>query len=360
MKIKKSKLVSNKQNEDKMVYKVSVIIPCHNSELTLKNCIESIINQSLGFENIELILYDNASTDSTRKIIQDYSKKFENIILYYSDINSGFPGTGRNKGLEVASSEYIMFMDSDDEYDLHMCETLYNVIINEKADVVCCEKTAIDEIGEMKTTTEHKSGLNKNNHIVITGDDIIKFQNISVWNKIFKKEIIYNNNLKFLENTYADDFAFSIDFFLKSKKLIYLKDYYGYKWNIHTDSISHNVKKKDITDLIIGYSYVCETLEKEKKEQFIDNVIKSHIKVLLIQCSFLNLDYTEFQEVLKEILIFEKKINFSAKLDGIDFNIINHLILNKKFKSAILCLRLINKLRNITTIRKIYRFYLTH
>jgi glycosyltransferase involved in cell wall biosynthesis len=62
-----------------MVYKVCVIIPCHNSELTLKNSIDSIINQTLGFENIKLILYD-ASTDSTKKIIEDYAEKFNNIV----------------------------------------------------------------------------------------------------------------------------------------------------------------------------------------------------------------------------------------------------------------------------------------
>lgn len=343
-----------------MVYKVSVIIPCHNSELTLKKCIESVINQTLGFENIELILYDNASSDSTRKIIQSYSNNFENIIMHYSDIDSGFPGTGRNKGIEVATSEYIMFMDSDDEYDLQMCEKLYNVIINEKADLVCCEAISIDKIGETKMKTSYESKLDKKGQIIIYDDDIIQFRNISVWNKIFKKEIIHKNNLKFLENTYADDFAFSVSYFLKSKKMIYLKDYYGYRWNVHSDSLSHDVKKKDISDLIIGYSYVYETLKNENKEQFVNNVFKDHIMVLLIQCSYLNLDKFEFQEVLNEILIFENKINFSSKLNGKLFDIINRFILNKKFKLAMSCLKLINKIRNITTLRKIYSLYLSN
>jgi hypothetical protein len=86
-----------------------------------------------------------------------------------------------------------------------------------------------------------------------------------------------------------------------------------------------------------------------------DNIIKNHIVGVLTQCSHLDLDNKEFKEVLNEILIFENKINFSMKLDGI-FEIINNLILNKKFDLAILCLKSMDKVRNITSLRKIYRF----
>ena len=74
----------------KMVYKISVIIPCHNSQLTLERCIDSIINQTFGFENIELILYDNGSSDYTRNIIQSYSDKFTNIVPLYSALHNEY------------------------------------------------------------------------------------------------------------------------------------------------------------------------------------------------------------------------------------------------------------------------------
>ena len=342
-----------------MVYKISVVIPCYNAELTLKNCIESLINQTFGFENIELILYDDCSSDSTREIIKDYADKFENIVPIYSDMNSGFPGTGRNKGVEVASSEYVMFMDNDDEYDPHMCEKLYTIMIDEKVDLVCCEKIAIDEHSEMKGTTPCTFKENEKGQIVITGDAVILFKNVALWNKIYKTEIISKNNIKFLEDTYADDFAFAICYFLKSKKIIYLKDYYGYIWNIRSDSMSHNVKPKDISDLIVGYLYIYDALKKENKEKFMDNIIKNHIRGMLIQCSHLKVDNHEFKEVLNEILIFEKKINFSTKLDGKVYEIINRLIMNKKFNLAILCLKSMDKVRSTSIIRKMYRFYVS-
>lgn len=338
-----------------MVYKISVIIPCYNSELTLKNSIESLINQTLGFKNIELILYDDASSDSTRKIIQNYANKFENIVPLYSDINSGFPGSGRNKGVEVASSEYVMFMDNDDEYDLQMCEKLYNTIVNEKVDLVNCEKLSIDELGEIKGKTPNTPKPDENGHIIITGDDIVLLENTALWNKIYKKEIITKNNIRFLENTYADDFAFVICYFIKSKKIIHLNDFYGYKWNIHSDSMSHNVKKEDITRLIIGYLYIYDNLKKENKDKLMDKVIKNHITGMITQCSHLKVDNHEFKEVLNEILIFENEINFSMKLDEKVFEIINRLIMNKKFNLAIICLKSMDKVRNISTLRKIYR-----
>ena len=67
-----------------MTYKISVIIPCYNAESTLKRCIDSVINQSFGFENIELILYDDASTDSTPEIIKEYAEKYNNIVPIHS------------------------------------------------------------------------------------------------------------------------------------------------------------------------------------------------------------------------------------------------------------------------------------
>ena len=342
----------------KMVYKISVIIPCHNSQLTLERCIDSIINQTFGFENIELILYDNGSSDYTRNIIQSYSDKFTNIVPLYSDIDSGFPGTGRGKGIEVASSEYIMFIDSDDEYDSQICEKLYNAIINEKADIVSCNKMSIDGDKVIKETTFVSSKFLENGQFIITGEDIILFKDVAVWNKIYKKEIISKNNLKFLENSTADDFVFAISYFLKSKKLIYLKDYWGYKYRVYSESVSHNFSKEYIPQLLIGFYYIYDILKKENKEEFMDDIIKYHIFGVLFYASHLNLSYNEFKSILNEILVFENEINFSSKLDDFIFNIINWFILNKKFNFAITCLKLINNFRKISFLQKIFHLIL--
>ena len=117
-KIKLQKINKNKKLSkrcDLVEYQVSVIIPVYNAEKNLKNTVQSVINQSIGFENIELILVDDASTDDSKNIIKSLSKEYNNIIHYYSKKNHGAPGFGRNTGLKLATSNYIMFLDNDDE-----------------------------------------------------------------------------------------------------------------------------------------------------------------------------------------------------------------------------------------------------
>jgi len=79
-----------------MKYKVSVIIPVYNAEKYLKTAIDSVINQTIGFENIELIIVNDNSNDNSEQIIKEYSNKYDNIIDIHLDKNSGLPGKPRN------------------------------------------------------------------------------------------------------------------------------------------------------------------------------------------------------------------------------------------------------------------------
>lgn len=117
-------------------YTVSVIIPIYTEGKDLKTSIKSIINQSMGFENIELIIVDNASDDkTTHKIISNYQSQYpENIKAIFLDKNSGFPGKPRNEGMKHVNSDYIIFSD-DDTYKKDALEILYKGIIKYKSDM---------------------------------------------------------------------------------------------------------------------------------------------------------------------------------------------------------------------------------
>ena len=99
-----------------MEYKVSVIIPVYNADKYLRTAIESVINQTIGFENIELIIVNDNSTDNSRRIIEEYSSKYDNIVDIHLEKNSGYPGKPRNVGIEIANAPYLIFLDADDEY----------------------------------------------------------------------------------------------------------------------------------------------------------------------------------------------------------------------------------------------------
>ena len=244
-----------------MDYKVSIIIPVYNAEENLKNAINSVINQTIGFENIELILVDDSSTDNSRNIIESYSNKYDNIITFYSNENHGFPGFGRNIGLKLATSKYIMFLDNDDEYKEDMCEKLYSTLTTENVDYVGCNKITVDSISNIKQHLKYKNGVENNGKVLIENDDILFFDSTAVWSKIFKKEVIDKYKLKFLENTHADDLAFTLEYSLHIKTLIFLKNYHGIYWKVYDDSLSHTVSTDYMTRLLNTYNYMYNKLK---------------------------------------------------------------------------------------------------
>ena len=118
-------------------YKLSVIIPTFNTGVFLHESLGSIINQSIGFENVEVILVDDKSSDPlTLSIIDDYVSKYSNIKVIYLEENSGFPGRPRNVGIDASTSDYVIVMDHDDSYEIDAFEHLYNTITKENADMV--------------------------------------------------------------------------------------------------------------------------------------------------------------------------------------------------------------------------------
>lgn len=124
--------------------KVSIIVPVYNAERYLEECIKSLINQS--YKNIEIILVNDGSTDSSEDIIKSFLKVNNNII-YVSQENSG-PSATRNKGLEYASGEYIMFVDSDDYAAVNLCERL----LSKDSDLVMCKSYKFSNSPKFETT----------------------------------------------------------------------------------------------------------------------------------------------------------------------------------------------------------------
>lgn len=339
-----------------MNYKVSVIIPVYNAEENLENAIKSVINQTIGFENIELILIDDNSTDNSRNIIKSYQKKYpNNIVPYYSDANHGFPGYGRNVGLKLASSNYIMFLDNDDEYKEDICEKLYETITSKDVDYVGCNKITVDSISEIKQHLTYKNGTEYDDYVLIENDDILFFDSTAVWSKIFKKEIITKNNIKFLEDTHADDLAFTLDYTLKIKDMIFLKNYHGIYWKVYDDSLSHTVSTNYMDRLLYTYNYMYNSLKNANKEEYVNHYMVGKISYAILQCSYLDSSNEEFNKILDDLRTFEKKINYDINLESKWQDIINYFILNKQYDIAKILLKSLQKLRKITILRKITR-----
>lgn len=323
---------------------ISLIIPIYNAEKYIDRALNSIVQQSIGFNNIELILVDDCSSDDSEKIICKYLKKYDNIIYIQLTENHGYPGFGRNVGLKNATSDFIMFMDNDDYIDSEMCRKLYDTIIDENADIVCCDKITKINDNNLRKTIEYVGGVEKDGKIVINNENILLFNSVSVWNKIFKKEIIEENNIKFLENTSADDYAFCMNYYLNSNKLIYLRNYFGYNWNVSQSSLSHDINYGDIEKLIYAYEFIFKKLSYDKIKNY---VISNNIKYLILQCTYLNVSFSESRVILNRIHDFEKYVGFNLKLNEYWLNLLNFLILHKFYFTTTLLLKSIRFLRNL-------------
>ncbi len=107
-----------------MKYKISIVMPFYNSESYIEEAIESVINQTIGFENIQLILVNDGSNDNSEKICLKYKNIYNNII-YIKQENGGV-SSARNKGLEYVEGKYTNFIDSDDKWDKNALLKLYN------------------------------------------------------------------------------------------------------------------------------------------------------------------------------------------------------------------------------------------
>lgn len=114
----------------------SIIIPCFNSSAYLDCCIDSFLQQTIGFEKLELILIDDASTDDTREKIKKYEKRYPKQIRTILLDKNQRQGGARNAGLSIAKGTYISFVDSDDWVDCNMYQTLYDTLEENKAEIV--------------------------------------------------------------------------------------------------------------------------------------------------------------------------------------------------------------------------------
>lgn len=177
--------------------KVSVIVPIYNVEKYLSKCLNSLVNQTL--EDIEIILVNDGSTDSSKKIIEEYKNKYQDKKIIYVEKENGGLSDARNYGMKYANGEYIAFLDSDDFCEVTLYEKMYNKAIKENADYVECDfywsypKKNIDNVkNDISLENYKKIFKNKIDKGIRYKDksEMFIFARVVAWNKLIKKDII--------------------------------------------------------------------------------------------------------------------------------------------------------------------------
>ena len=215
---------------------VSIIVPIYRTEAFLEQCIKSLLAQSLT--NIEIILVDDGSPDGCGKICDAYALVDDRIKVCHQK-NAGV-GAARNHGLELASGEYIGFVDSDDWVSANMYEKLYQAGKANHCDVVSCNFAYYRDNGreskfiEEKQTIPHEKVIDKSDFLEYIYLPTIKGRIFTaLWNKIYAKSLLKENNIVFPSNIpLREDYYFHMDIFTYAESMIHVGEIgYFYRWN---------------------------------------------------------------------------------------------------------------------------------
>lgn len=187
---------------------VTVILPVYNAEKTLKKTIDSVIRQTIGFKNIELIIIDDRSTDRSRTIILSYARLYTNIVPVFFRKNNGSPAIPRNIGIQLAKGEYMMFIDSDDWLTPNGIEVLYK-ILKKTGDHYAIGRTIKVEDNKYAITGEYNSCEERESIHPCTIPHV--FQHLGPTARMMRTQFVRENKCKFPNMRYAEDKQFFID-----------------------------------------------------------------------------------------------------------------------------------------------------
>lgn len=220
------------------LYKISIIIPAYNVEKYLSECLDSILSQKV--QDYEILIIDDGSTDHTKDIAESYRQKHEDSIWVYEQNNLG-PSGARNRGLEEASGEYVLYIDSDDFIGQDTLERLIAKIEKHGFDVLlfACRKIIMDgdkivgreHWGYDKTDVSGKAGIRVMTELLPDA----KLYDV-VWLQFVRKNLIDENHIRFYPGIIHEDHLYTFTVLLNSKSCGYISEELYY-YRIRANSI---------------------------------------------------------------------------------------------------------------------------
>lgn len=292
-------------------YKVSIIIPVYNTEEYLKDCLESVINQTL--DNIEIICVNDGSSDNSLRILEEYALKDKRIKLI-SQKNCGL-SKSRNVGIELAQGEYIYYLDSDDYIKLDCMQKLYEIAHKDNLDVLLFEGEVLyNSIYEDNKMYKNQFNFNynrKNNYKgVFEGKELLirlinnkdYFQ--PVWLQLAKREFIIENKLRFYEGILHEDVLYTLSVMMQARQAACIK-YSAYVRRVRPFSIMTNTHTTflEFYSSFINYSNELKTLFNTDDIELKGVIIRqlkqayNHLKKIYHEIPHKNLSLADIQRI---------------------------------------------------------------
>lgn len=286
---------------------LSVIVPVYNVEKYLKRCLESILVQS--WNDYEIILVDDGSTDSSAQICDLYAEKYEMIRVIHKE-NKGLSDT-RNRGIEEASGEYVYFPDSDDWLEPNTFSELSDVIEELTYDIISFNREFVtseeDKLISAKSRIQKLSGKQALLEMLNQGD-VTGFAN----DKIYRKKLFLDNDIEFPVGKYYEDLGTNYKLFLKATKVYVTNQKYYHYLITNPDSITQSWNEQKLQDMFGFYREIYYSpLIREKFEE---------LEIEILQAFYIN--------GLIHILSSLYKSNISAQYSDIEKDIKQEIVKN--------------------------------
>lgn len=250
--------------------KISIIVPIFNVERYLKDCVQSIQDQT--YKNIEIILINDGSTDGSKEICKKIVLEDPSIKLI-NQANHGL-GYARNAGMKISIGKYIMFVDSDDYLPRDAVESMYNEIKNKDADIITANYIKTNDAGKPWESPIFDPVKFPNMKISIKDyDKSFYVMNSSVCNKIFKKDFLLKNNIKFEKKLPAEDAIFSMQCLNLSNEIYFINNiiyYYRQRElaNEEKPSITSNCSLEYFKGISKAYKKIYDIFKENKTLAF--------------------------------------------------------------------------------------------
>lgn len=244
--------------------KFSIIIPVYNVQVYLEQCIKSVLDQT--YKDYELILIDDGSTDQSGVLCDAYGEKDSRIRVIHQ--NNGGLSAARNRGIQMAAGDYIIFLDSDDYWkDKDVLEKIYHRLRATNSDVLSFnymkfqdnvfETPYFSQTGDMPANVKENDALN-----------YLVQQNLWIacaWNKAIKRKLFAENNLKFQVGITSEDIDWCLRLAMKAKSFDYIDDVVVC-YRQRATSISNSVTAEKI-DMLLNNIDTCLELLKDDPEK---------------------------------------------------------------------------------------------
>ena len=264
------KLINVLQLERMKMIKVSIIIPIYNVEKYLKQCLDSIVNQTL--KEIEIICVDDGSTDGSLEILKEYAQKDSRFIILQQK-NKG-AGSARNAGLRIAQGEYLYFLDSDDFAQIDLLEKTYTQITKTNTDICIFENNSYHDIKKEIIPCNWLKGFELAPDKEVFNmqdipDSFFQICNIPAYTKLYRHKFIKNYKIKFQEIRTCNDVFFNFYALSMADRITIWKE------ELVTHRVQHDnltkTRGKNINCILKAFKKLKKELKKAKKFNLLVN-----------------------------------------------------------------------------------------